>query len=75
MAKLARKRQPGAGAAAKAAGLLSLKHMAQISGKSESTLKDWHTNDRQAFEVMLVGCVTIYNLNKLKNVGVINVWT
>lgn len=73
MAKLTRKQ--GAGAAAKGAGLLSLKHMSQISGKPESTLKDWHTNDRQAFEVMLVGCVTIYNLRQLKNVGVINVWT
>lgn len=68
-------REQGAGAAAKAAGLKSLKHMAQICGRSTSTLKDWYANDRQAFEVMLVGCATVYNLSKLKGLGVVNVWT
>jgi len=68
-------REQGAGAAAKEAGLKSLKHMSQICGRSTSTLKDWYANDRQAFEVMLLGCVTIYNMSKLKGLGVVNVWT
>jgi hypothetical protein len=52
-------RNEGAGVTVKAAGLKSLEQMAAISGRNVSTLKDWHKNDRQVFDVLLVGCAAL----------------
>lgn len=41
----------------KAAGLKGLKHLAQIVGESEQTLRNWSKNRPALFKVILLGAV------------------
>lgn len=53
---------------AKSLGLVSLKEVAEITGKSTSTLNDWHRNEKQLFKAIIVGCASIKRtpaLNKI----------
>lgn len=41
---------------AKAAGLKSLKQVAELTGQSAQTLNNWAENKPQLFKIVLLGC-------------------
>ena len=46
---------------AKAAGLKSLRQVAQTTKQSEQTLNNWHKNKSELFAVVIAGCVKVIN--------------
>lgn len=55
--------------AAKAAGFRTLEQFADIAGVPVGTLKDWHTNRPQTFEILLLGALALE-----KGRGLIGLW-
>lgn len=53
--------------AAKRAGLRSLAEAESICNKSRRTLENWFKNNRQSFDVMILGCVLVKNRKRLNN--------
>tara|TARA_R110000823_G_scaffold200840_1_gene331819 strand:+ start:464 stop:646 length:183 start_codon:yes stop_codon:yes gene_type:complete len=49
---------------AKAAGFKSLAQVAELFGVTTQCLRNWHKNENDKFEIVLVGCVH-FNLRKV----------
>ena len=54
---------------AKAAGLKSLRQVAQITKQSEQTLTNWHKHKPELFKVVLLGCCAVIASELGENIG------
>jgi len=51
----------------KSMGLKSLKQVAEITGRSEQTLIQWHKFDINFFKVVVLGCVSAAMIDRANN--------
>jgi len=55
---------------AKAAGLKSLRQVAQITKQSEQTLANWHKNKPELFAIVVLGCAErVLNKKKIRKLS------
>lgn len=48
----------------KAAGLKNLKQMSQMVGKPTETIRNWHRDNSDLFNIVLLGCVEKLKVSK-----------
>jgi hypothetical protein len=51
----------------KSMGLKSLKQVAEITGRSEQTLIQWHKLDIYFFKIVVLGCVSAATIDRANN--------
>lgn len=52
----------------KRAGFNSLKQISEITGQSHQTLGNWYKNKRQLFDIVILGCQTLIDSQRLQHV-------